>query len=455
MSIEQHQDHIPEQPRPEVEHWSEGPVTTPDRDPFYRAPDGYDACGNGAVLRTRPVRIAVFGRIRQRVQAWQLLYRTEDLQGRAQASVTTVLLPYGAAPDSTRPLLSYQCAIDAVSGRSFPSYALRAGSHARGTVPQFELLLVLHALRRGWAVSIPDHEGAEGHWGAPLEPGYCTLDGARAALSFGPLGLGPATPIALWGYSGGGLASSWAAEAAADHAPELDVVGAVLGSPVGDPGSAFFRLNGTRFAALPALVVEGLRRTYPHLDALLQEVVTDEGLELLASTNKMTTMQAIVSLRGFDLDDYCTIPIADVMARPEMLRIFEEIQPGQSAPDFPLLVLQATHDQIIAVDDVDGQVDRYLENGAHVTYLRDRTSEHMGLLPLSVPLTLAWLGERFDDVAVAPPRTSTVWSIALSLRSIAGYASLVGSTGRALVGLPISTRRRAITARTRRARPYR
>ncbi|MBY6705254.1 lipase [Rhodococcus sp. BP-241] len=425
---------------PETEHWSEGPVTTPERDPFYAAPDGFESAACGDVLRTRPVRIGVFGRVRQRVQAWQLLYRTEDLERVPRVSVTTVLLPAGAVPDATRPLLSYQCAIDAVSGRSFPSYALRLGSRARGTVPQYEFLLVLHALRLGWAVSIPDHEGAEGHWGAPLEPGYCTLDAVRAALSFDELGLDTTTPVGLWGYSGGGLASSWAAEAAEEYAPEIQVVGAVLGSPVGDPASAFFRLNATRYAALPTLVIEGLRRTYPALDDVMQEFVTEEGLELLASTNKMTTMQAIIALRGFDLDAYSTIPIADVMARPEMVTIFEEIQPGRSAPGFPLLVLQATHDQIIAVDDVDGQVTRYRDAGAEVEYVRDRTSEHITLLPLSVPLTLRWLDDRFAGRRPGPAATRTVFSVAASWRSAAGYLAMAGSAARALTGLPISVR---------------
>ncbi|KQU03105.1 lipase [Rhodococcus sp. Leaf7] len=438
MSIEQHQRDVDP---PETEHWSEGPVTTPERDPFYLPPEGFENAACGDLLRSRPVRIGVFGRVRQRLQAWQLLYRTQDLERHPRVGVTTVLLPAGARPDARRPLLSYQCAIDAVSGRSFPSYALRLGSHARGSVPQYEFLLVLHALRLGWAVSIPDHEGAEGHWGAPLEPGYCTLDAVRAAVSFDELGLDTSTPVGLWGYSGGGLASSWAAEAVDEHAPELDVVGAVLGSPVGDPASAFFRLNATRYAALPALVIEGLRLTYPDLDAVMQEFVNDEGLELLASTNKMTTMQAIIALRGFDLDRYATIPIADVMAKPEMVTIFEEIQPGRSAPEFPLLVLQATHDQIIAVDDVDGQVTRYRDAGASVQYIRDRTSEHITLLPLSVPLTLRWLDDRFAGRPTGEQSTTTVWSVAWSLRSAAGYLALAGSAARALVGLPISTRR--------------
>ncbi len=75
--------------------------------------------------------------------------------------------------------------------------------------------------------------------------GYRALDAIRAMLAFAPLGLNPSTPIGLWGYSGGGLTTAWTAEMASGYAPELKLVGAVAGSPAGDPGSMFLYLNGS------------------------------------------------------------------------------------------------------------------------------------------------------------------------------------------------------------------
>ena len=101
--------------------------------------------------------------------------------------------------------MSYQCAIDAVAGRCFPSYALRRRAKALGAVAQFEFFLVAAALAEGWAVSVPDHEGPKGMWGAPYEPGYHVLDGVRAAMHSERLGLSPdprwacgATPAVAW-----------------------------------------------------------------------------------------------------------------------------------------------------------------------------------------------------------------------------------------------------------------
>ena len=209
----------------------------PSWDPFYEPPPGFEHARPGTVLRSRDVRLAFLGLIPQRIVATQLLYRTTDMNGAPEAAVTTVIVPAERSAHKPTPVVSYQCAIDAVTARCFPSYALRKGAHALGSLAQLEFLLVAAALAEGWAVSVPDHEGSRGMWGAPNEPGYHVLDGVRAALSSTRLNLAPGAPVGLWGYSGGGLATAWAAEVCADYAPELNVVGAVLGSPVGNLGN--------------------------------------------------------------------------------------------------------------------------------------------------------------------------------------------------------------------------
>ena len=413
----------------------------PELDPFYLPPAGFEAAAAGTILAVRAVRTALFGRIPQKFPAWQLLYRSTDLYGEPAAAVTTVLLPAEGKPDATRPLLSFQCAIDAVSSTCFPSYALRRGARAGGAVPQVEFLFLASALARGWAVSIPDHEGTQGRWGIPREPGHLTLDGIRAALAFEPLGLTENTQVGLWGYSGGGLATAWAAEMAPEYAPELDIVGAFLGSPVGDLPSTFLRLNGTLHAGLPTLVVSGLRRAYPELERIIAQHVNAEGLKLLAASERQSTVSALARLARHDLDRYLNIPLADLLALPAMVEVFDDLAVGTRTPEAPLMVVQAVYDQVIHIDDIDGLAERYLARGTHVTYLRDRLSEHLTLLPLSTPLAVNWLADRFNDRELPPAGTRTVRSVIFSRREFRTMLGGIAGIAKMALRQPIRPRR--------------
>ena len=99
--------------------------------------------------------------------------------------------------------------------------------------------------------------------------------------------------MGLWGYSGGGLATAWATEVHASYAPELNVVGAVLGSPVGNLGNTFRRLNGSFYSGLPAMVVAALSHVYPDLDRVIKQHVTVEGKTMLTDISK-EDVQAVV-----------------------------------------------------------------------------------------------------------------------------------------------------------------
>ncbi|KAF0845461.1 lipase family protein [Nocardia caishijiensis] len=413
-------------------------VLLPDADPFYVPRDGFDQAPPGTLLRWRPVELAAFGLIPLRARAWQLLYRSNDLNGVPEAAVTTVIAPADGVADGA-PLVSFQCAIDAIAPRAFPSYSLRRGSRAIGTCAHVELLLFADALSRGWAVSVPDHEGMLGAWGAPREPGYRALDGVRATLAFEPGGLAPDAQVGLWGYSGGGLASAWAAEMAPTYAPELDIVGAVLGSPVGDLVSTFHRLDGGLHAGLPTLVVAALRRVYPVFAELVDTHFSDEGRAVLDKAATSTTVGAVLRLARYSVDRHTGMPMGELLALEAMLEMFADLTLGDRTPTAPLLVLQAVHDQIIAVDDIDALVERYRANGAHVTYLRDRLSEHLSLLAGSAPLSLNWLADRFAGLPVTPSRTRTVLSIFGLPAGRHGLADLARAMVRVLFARPITT----------------
>jgi triacylglycerol lipase len=406
----------------------------PAKDPFYVPPAGFEHSRPGTVLRTRDVELAFLGFVPQKVTATQLLYRSTDLNGLPQATVTTVVVPADRVAGSVGPILSYQCAIDAVAGCCFPSYALRRGSKAVGAVAQFEFLLVAAALAEGWVVSIPDHEGPQGIWGAPYEPGYHVLDGLRAALNHDPLDLSADTAIGLWGYSGGGLATAWAAEVYADYAAELNVVGAVLGSPVGDLGHTFRRLNGTLFSGLPAMVVAALSHVYPDLERVITEHVTDEGKAILQSLEEMTTSRAVIRMARKDMGTLVDQPLEQILDSPAVQHVFDSIKLGTAAPSIPVLIVQAVHDELISVEDIDELAAVYSAGGTDVTYHRDMLSEHLLLHPMSAPMTLRWLRDRFAGRPVSTRRTRTKWPTLLNPSTYSGMLRLAVITAKVMTG---------------------
>ncbi|MEV6770651.1 lipase family protein [Nocardia sp. NPDC051030] len=416
----------------------------PSRDPFFQAPRAFAAKAPGTVLRSRVVEVALLGLVPQQVTAWQLLYRSTDLHGRAEVAVTTVLLPKGATPDSERPLLAFQSAMDAVTDRCAPSYALRRGALSPGSITQLEWLLVANALRRGWAVTIADHEGPNGSFGAAREPGYRALDGVRAALRFVPMGLRPDTKVAVWGYSGGGMASSWTIEMAPEYAPELNIVGAALGAPVGDPREVFLSLNGGMYSGFPAIVIAALAKVYPQLAEVVGRDFTPQGRRILERVEGLGPIAALPLLVGRHLDDYLHRPLEEVL--PELEPMFDDLRLGNSAPACPVLVVQPVHDQVIGVAGIDAQVLRYREAGVAVWYVRDRLSEHFSLLPLATPMSLDWLADRIAGKPLPAPHTKTVWSVAFAPQHWRSMVEMATTAMRVTFGMALRQQSRPVPA---------
>lgn len=150
---------------------------------------------------------------------YNILYRTTDSQYKPTWAVTTLLIPNNTQYNSSDKLLSYQIPYDSADLNASPSYSMYAGG-----LPD-----VTAALGRGWYVNVPDYEGPLASFTAGVMSGHATIDSVRAVLSSG-FGLAPnGTKYALWGYSGGALASEWAAELQVQYASELNFAGAALG----------------------------------------------------------------------------------------------------------------------------------------------------------------------------------------------------------------------------------
>ncbi len=359
-------------------------VTPPADDPFYRVSENLEAFCPGEVLDGRPVEVRSLRRL-VKADARQVKFRSTDTRGAAVSGVTTVMIPRRSFTGSVRPMLAYQCAIDSLGAAADPSYTLRHGN-------QKELPLMARALRRGWAVVTTDYTGPRHAFGVGLVAARFVLDGIRAAIAFEPAGFDAATPIGLWGYSGGGQATVSAAEQHPSYAPELNIVGAVAGGvPVDATSSPRIFDDGSMFSGLAVGACIGVSREFPDVDLL--GTITPQGQAMVASAAEMTLEQLTMSFPFLHWGDYLTVP--GVFEIPGMGTAFEANRLGQATPTTTLYLYHAVHDQNLAIADVDRLVEKYRREGVDVTYRRFRFGEHIIVMFTGVPSSLRFLSERF------------------------------------------------------------
>ncbi|QVI22284.1 hypothetical protein KHQ06_04060 [Nocardia tengchongensis] len=414
-------------------------------DPFYGAPEGFESAAPGTVLRTREVQLAVLTVLPVHVRSWQLLYRTTDLFGQPTVAATTVAVPEGADTSHSRPLVSHQFFYDSTSPACAPSYVLQQGGGLpalEGIHSTTEYLELAASISQGYAVNVPDYEGVHGHLAVAEEPGYMILDSVRAAESFAPLGLdGANTPVALWGYSGGGMGSGWAAEMHPGYAPELNIKGVALGAPVSDVES-LLHVNGSMFASLIGVGIASLRNAYPKFAATTEQYLTPEGRALMDRTAGQCLVRNALTLMFTDYQRLLTIPIADFLALPEIREVFDSTVLGSHPPTAPTMVYQGVYDEAVPWFTNDRMVGRWCDGGASVYYKRDHLSEHLTLTTLGMADAFNWVKSRLAPGAPDPSgcRTEDVVTMLGSPDALATQTEIGLNAAFGALGWPIGPR---------------
>lgn len=377
--------------------------TLPTDDDFYTPPDGFEKTAPGTILRMRtpPKPIAIFSSLKTNLDsAHQLLFRSTNTFGDPIAAVSTILIPHNA--DYTK-LLSYQVAEDSANPNCAPSYAFQLGASVDGPIglfsPHYELVVLATALQRGWVVTVPDHLGLNSAFLANHLSGNIVLDNLRAALaSSNETQIDPHATLALWGYSGGSLASGFAAEAQPSYAPELEISGAALGGTVPSILTVIGVTNKKLFGGLIYAGVQGLLNEYSELSNLIDTTLTEEGKKELAKTKNLCLAGEITTYLGKDVYDY--VKDRNVFNSPTAKKVLDENKMGTRVPEIPLLVYKAGQDEVSPANETDAMVDSYCHGGASVEYKLDKSSEHAALTLLGVPDAITWLTDRFNGKKV-------------------------------------------------------
>jgi hypothetical protein len=376
-------------------------VPPPDSDPFYTAPAGYESQPNGAVLRDRQIDAEYllpflstdvlsqlgsaaeqfapwFAELKNlKIDAYQVLYKTTDGHDQPTTGVETILVPQGPwVGGGTRPLISYQIAEDATTTRCAPSYTIRAGLSGADVLGPgtYEIALSLLGLAEGYAISYSDYEGPQSQWTAGPKSGRGVLDGIRATLNYSPAGLPASTPVGLWGYSGGGGATGWAAYLKASYAPELNVVGAAIGaSSNSDLTQLYNRNNGTLTDGLLVDAIVGQMRAYP--EAGIDNYLNPAGKLLMATAQDDCLIEgALKHFLNGPMELYTNAPwVPLTQSAPGKFIFRTSSQINYPAPSMPILNYHDYFDELVPVKADNDLAKHYCALGSPVEVMRTST----------------------------------------------------------------------------------
>ncbi|GEE03920.1 lipase [Gordonia spumicola] len=408
---------------------------------FYRpSASKVEAAEPGQILAARRITAANVGIAPLNVDAWQLSFRSTDSAGRPIPAVTTILKPRGATK-GVRKVVSMQIAEDSTAGYCAPSYAiqnLNASPLLGQVVAPAELLVAQGFLAQGYALVLPDHEGPNNAYAAGPLGARITLDSLRAVKNFAPSTVTDASPIGLYGYSGGAIVTGHTAELKKTYAPELNIVGAAEGGVPADLGSLLRTAQNGATSGLILGAVFGLAREYRYFDRFLDRRLNPVGKALRDLKGPLCVQYQAMTfpfLNNVGLIDYP----GGAFRAPEVKRLLADTRMGTTRPDMPMYIWNSQLDEIVPVAQVNTLVKDYCKvEGPSITYTRDHLSEHLIGEVSGAPLAFLWLKDRLDGKAASPGcSTRDELSMATKAQWWPVFSQTIGTDLAALFGAAI------------------
>lgn len=387
----------------------------PSQDPFYK-PDGssWKDVLPGTILKQRDITPRGIGNLTTLANlqnAYQLLYRTTDVHGLPSYTVTTILKPPNA-----NPLLhmSYQPATDSPDIDCAPSYGLQAGASPTAFGAQTELYGAMSPfLEGGVIVSVPDYEGPQAAFTVGPESAKGVLDSIRAVLKSGGLtGVSPNASTTLVGYSGGALASEWAAEFHSAYAPELDIIGAAIGGLPTNISKTIAAVNGGSSVGLVPASFLGIAAKFPafreYIDKNLikNQDLFDIPLTECISSPANASYGYAPSLAYENIASWFVNNATNVVNDNRKLLTQIGVMGLHGTPSFPMYVWKSTTDEVVpTIEDTNALIEKYCSTGTNIEYVRYANSSHSATFVLGFPGAARFIANLYAGIA---PQNCTI-----------------------------------------------
>lgn len=250
-----------------------------------------------------------------------------------------------------------------------------------------------------------------------LQAGYATLDSVRAALSdtsTSLTGLSPDARYAMWGYSGGSIATEWAAELHPTYAPDLtNFQGAAAGGLIANMTNVILTINDGLFTGLGFAGMQGVSNAYPEVAVAINASFVSEDKEAdFRNISSMCLVEVLAEGAFHNLDTYFTDFDGLISSEVVQSVLNETAQMGQTGvPTMPMYIYKAIGDEVSPIADTDWVVDSLCDKGANVEYKKNWIGEHSTEDILGSGGALAWIEDRLAGEAITTTNCTTEYVV--------------------------------------------
>lgn len=346
---------------------------------FYTAPSPIPDGKPGDIIRIESLPGAPIDAV-----AWRVLYHSTDLNGDDLVVSGVVIAPAGPIPDGGRPVLSW-------------------GHPTTGTAPEcapsrfYDPFLSVEGLRvmldRGYVVAYTDYTGMgvenPNSYLIGLTAAHNVLDAARAATAIPQAGAN--TDLLLWGHSQGGQAVLFAAQEAADYAPEFDLRAVAVAAPAADLGALLdAHLDDVSGVTIGSYAFAAFSEIY---DVPADSILTPAAVQILPDMNELcllTQMEELHKIAGPLIGSFMS---ADPSTTEPWADLLQQNSAGATGFDAPLFVAQGLRDALVVPSATEKFVAIEQALGIDVTMHEVSWADHGSIAYAALPALNSWLDQ--------------------------------------------------------------
>ena len=357
---------------------------------FYTEPSPLPAGIHGDLLKSIKAKLVIPEA--PPFHSWQIMYRSSDALGRANAVTGTVIMP--EAWDHGN-VVVYCAHTQGLGQKCAPSFQFRAGSY-------WENDNIIAILNAGYAVLVSDYPGYT-TGGYPsfcngYNQGYDALDIVKASRQIPYSPFSPSDKVVIWGYDQGGQTAAWAGQLQPSYMPDLNLVGVIAGGVPADLLNVGRNMDGGPGACFLMLFLVGLYYQYPN-EVPLYDLVSEGGLAAYEGARDICLWDGLkiyMHVGTEDLTkDHLTLDEL-ITLLPRVSGIVDGMKLGKSPINAPVYLYHGSADPFNPLDQALNLKEDYCKMGMDVCFQVFPTAEHIIPLFQVAPYAIAWMKDRFD-----------------------------------------------------------